>query len=398
MQSFQQYIEEKKTLTRETIDQVFEGYGLRFDSELGYIIGNVLRSDGIEGCSTITTVQKKSGARTSFVYAGRKPRINTYGDSYTQGNQVSDAETWQEYLAGHLGEPIRNFGIGGYGVYQAYRRMIRVESSDHGAQYLIFYPWGEDHLRSLYRCRFLLGCNVEMDLQTGQFIERENPLATAESIYQMTDPHWMVNQLIDDHALALSAYVSGDVSELPRPQISALAEALNSPFDWDADSIHATVRGHYARKLTPLQAQAENLLDRYSLDATEFVLAKVRKFAQANNKELLVVLFDPFKALPQMVEGRPRYEQQIVDYLTREGFKYFDMNQVHLRDFQKYRLSWSDYIKEYIIGELGHYNPRGNHYFAYSIKDSIKNWLTPRPVTYKPIEARLDFQSFLNDA
>ena len=66
-------------------------------------------------------------------YAGRPCRINTYGDSFTQCHQVSDAETWQEYLAGHLGEPIRNFGMGGYGVYQAYRRMVREEQTDQGA-------------------------------------------------------------------------------------------------------------------------------------------------------------------------------------------------------------------------------------------------------------------------
>jgi hypothetical protein len=46
-------------------------------------------------------------------------------------HQVSDNETWQEYLAGHLGEPIRNFGMGGFGVYQAYRRMIREEQTEH---------------------------------------------------------------------------------------------------------------------------------------------------------------------------------------------------------------------------------------------------------------------------
>jgi hypothetical protein len=51
------------------------------------------------------------------MYADKKCRINTYGDSFTQCHQVSDGETWQEYLAAHLGEPVRNFGMGGYGAY-----------------------------------------------------------------------------------------------------------------------------------------------------------------------------------------------------------------------------------------------------------------------------------------
>ena len=37
-----------------------------------------------------------------------------------------------EYLAAHLGEPLRNFGVGGYGVYQAYRRLVREERPPRG--------------------------------------------------------------------------------------------------------------------------------------------------------------------------------------------------------------------------------------------------------------------------
>jgi hypothetical protein len=133
--TFEQYLRQS-ALTREVIDTFLRGPSwAQYDPELGYILGNYLPSDGIDQSATISTVQS-NGARTSFMYAGRKCRINTYGDSFTQCHQVSDGETWQEYLAGHLGEPIRNFGMGGYGVYQAYRRMLREERTDHGAEYL----------------------------------------------------------------------------------------------------------------------------------------------------------------------------------------------------------------------------------------------------------------------
>ena len=76
-----------------------------------------------ERCRSTRTTQAASDARSN---GGDRPcRMNTYGDSFTQCHQVSDGETWQEYLAAHLGEPVRNFGVGGYGVYQAYRRMLR---------------------------------------------------------------------------------------------------------------------------------------------------------------------------------------------------------------------------------------------------------------------------------
>ena len=215
---------------RKSIDRFLQGPSwAQYDPELGYILGNYLPQDGMDNSATISTVQA-NGARTSFMYAGKKCRINTYGDSFTQCHQVSDGETWQEYLAGHLGEPIRNFGMGGYGVYQAYRRMIREERTDHGAEYVIFYIWGDDHIRSLLRCRHAIifrwwnhqggrafhnnfWPNVELDLQTGQFVEKENLLPTRESLYQMTDPQRMVDLLKDDLALQLMAFKLGLIRE-----------------------------------------------------------------------------------------------------------------------------------------------------------------------------------------
>ena len=50
------------------------------------------------------------------------------GDSFTHCDQVSDGETWQEFLASHIREPVKNFGVGGYSVFQAVKRMERVQA------------------------------------------------------------------------------------------------------------------------------------------------------------------------------------------------------------------------------------------------------------------------------
>ena len=39
-----------------------------------------------------------------------------------------------------------------------------------------------------------------------------------------------------------------------------------------------------------------------------------------------------------------------------------------------------EYMDRYFIG---HYKPSGNHFFAYSIKDKIVDWLNPKPITYQ---------------
>ena len=396
--SFEQYLRES-AVSREVIDRFLQGPSwAQYDPELGYILGNYLPSDGMDKSATLSTVQT-NGARTSFVYAGRKCRINTYGDSFTQCHQVSDGETWQEYLAGHLGEPIRNFGMGGYGVYQAFRRMVREERTDHGAEYLIFYIWGDDHIRSLLRCRHAIiyrwwddqggrmfhnnfWPNLELDLQTGRVIEKENLLPTRASLYRMTDPQWMVEHLKDDLALQLFAFKQGLVRDLDRKAIGELAARLDFSMDWGRESA--------------LPSQAGELLDLYSIRATRFVLEKAREFARQNRKKLLVVLFDPYRAMAEMRRSGTRYDQEIVDYLAREKFDYFDMNEVHLRDFKTFNLPYEDYLKQYFIG---HYNPRGNHFFAYSIKDTVVQWLDPKPITYRKTDPQsIDFKGYLPDS
>lgn len=114
--SWEQYLRQS-AVPRAVIDAFIQRpHWATFDPELGYVLHNSLVQAGIDGSRTIETFLP-SGARSRFVYADRKPRINTYGDSFTEGNQVSDGETWQEYLGGHFGEPIGNCGVGNYGVY-----------------------------------------------------------------------------------------------------------------------------------------------------------------------------------------------------------------------------------------------------------------------------------------
>ena len=142
-----------------------------------------------------------------------------------------------------------------------------------------------------------------------------------------------------------------------------------------------------------LRSQVGRLLDRYSLRATRHILDKARAFTRERGKKLLVVLFDPYRAMNEMKKSGNRYDQEVVDHLKGGGFNYFDMNEVHLNDFKDYNLSFEDYRKRYFIG---HYNPRGNHFFAYAIKDTVVDWLEPKPTTYRETEAQsVDFEGYL---
>ena len=125
MVTYEQYL--AKSAVQKGVIDVFlsedDASYAQFDPELGYTVGNALIPDGMDGSLSITTSQA-NGARSSMMYRKLPSRINTYGDSFTQCSQTNDGETWQEYFADHLGEPICNFGVSGFGVYQAYRRLL----------------------------------------------------------------------------------------------------------------------------------------------------------------------------------------------------------------------------------------------------------------------------------
>ena len=399
--SFEEYIRETVP-TRKEIDVFLnEMSWAQFDPDIGYILGNYMPHDGMDGSSTISTIQSK-GARTSFMYKDRPCRINTYGDSFTQCHQVSDGETWQEYLAGHLGEPIRNFGMGGLGVYQAYRRMIREERTDQGAKYIILYIWGDDHIRSLLRCRYMLikgwnqqtnrtegagrmfhgnfWSNVEIDLETGKLEEKENLLPAPQSLYKMTDPDWMYEALRDDLALQMYLYKNNQISKIAVQRLKILSKHLKCPVDFDGDSLRPSVA---------------KLLEKYSFEATKYILIKAKEFVRTNDRKLMVIVFDPYGVTRPLLQGQNRYDQEIVDFLNENDIDYIDMNLVHVEDFRSFGLSINDYFKRYFIG---HYNPAGNHFFAYSIKDRIVGWLDPKPITYQdPSRKMTEFKDYLQD-
>lgn len=400
MKSFKEIVKES-AVPKDVIDiflDLEQPSWAQFDPVVGYTLYKDNPRDGIDGSSTISTAGK-TGARTSHIYNSKPCRINTYGNSFTQCHQVSDGETWQEYLAAHLGEPIRNFGMGGFGVYQAYRRLVQIEKSDLSAENIIFYIWGDDHTRSLMRCRHAatrswlrnkppqmfhgnFWAHVEMDLSSKTLIEKENPLSTPESLYQMTKPEFMYEALKDDLILQLIFADKVNPESLDMDKLNSLAQIL------EVKCLDSSSAERFKETLS-------NLIHAYSFAATKYILKKIVKFCSAMGKKLIVSLLCP-TVTRQLLDGLPRYDQEIVDFLHDEDIDFFDMNVVHINDYKDFNLSVEDYMKRYYIG---HYNPAGNHFFAFSIKDKIVESLDPKPITYSNSDDNkiIDFSGYLPD-
>jgi hypothetical protein len=366
----------------------------RFDGLTGYVPADIVIRDGMDGCSTVNSYDDLGPAATidpSHLpvarhltnYRERACRLNTYGDSFTQCHQVSDGETWQEILAAHLGEPIRNFGVGGYGVYQAFCRMRVIEPASHGTDYVVLNIFDDDHVRNLDAARWfrlarfranmgaglppMLHANpwahLRFDPNAGRFVEKPNLLPTPESLFAMSDRAFVVETFRGDPIVALECLSRG-ISVEDVTALEALAEAIGVPTDLRSGDIATAAR---------------SLFLAYGLQATLTTLDLVRNFLAGQGKHLMVMLSYGSSSVVDALEGRPRFDQVLLDNLTSHGDPVVDGLDAHVRDFAAFTLPAGEYCDRYYNG---HYTPSGNHFFAFAAKDAVVDWLDPTPTTY----------------
>jgi len=328
----------------------------KYDPELGYLHIDRDFKEGIDG-SVCSYRYDRLGARRTIAHADKACRINTYGDSFTSCEQVSDGETWQEVLAAHLGEPIRNYGIGGYSVYLAYLRMKREEKKAPAA-YIIFNIFDDDHYRNLLGWQRLhFGVNrkstnppiphVSVNPEAREFVEHPNPCPTPDALCKLCDLDTTFRMFQDDYLL--NRYVE---REFQREQGNVKVPASN--FD-------------------------DQELTRVALYASMRIVEKIEEFAAKEKRKVLYILsYNPQTVRRRLKEGS-RFDQSFVDFMDRRRLPYVDLLKAHAADYARFTPGIDPYIGRYFIG---HYNPLGNHFCAFAIKQQVVRMLQPPPPAY----------------
>lgn len=362
----------------------------KYEPEFGYSLRNAFIRDGVDGCHTLARYAD-TGQRLQVNFADQPCRINTYGDSFTQGHQVSDGETWQEILAAHFCEPVRNFGVGGFGVYQAYRRLLKIEAGELRADHLIFNIWGDDHLRSIYAWRWLAFPKDVIESMSGlmfhanpwvharldakrNLVDVPNLCPTAESLYQLCDLDFLVDSFQNDEIAHLQfAQRTGIVLDMD------MIESVAVKCDFKELKTHETLA---------IQKTAQALIHKYAIQVGMAIIDRMWEYCQTNSKRLMVVLSYPIGSVWHACNRSPAtdpdntdwHPKEFKDHLRSKGIPLFDSLEAHVAEFDSYKLSAKEYVDRYYIG---HYTPRGNHFFAYAMKDRLLEWLDPTAVSYR---------------
>ncbi len=395
----------KAVMKKEDIDRFLDPRAriwAKYDSELGYLLRNSWMRDGMDGAYTLSRYCE-TGERKIINFADQPCRINTYGNSFTQGHQVSDGETWQEVLAAHFCEPIRNFGIGGHGFYQAYRRMLRQEKTQSAADHLIFNIWGDDHQRSINAWRYLTYVDTwseaasrtmlhgnpwdyaRLDPKTGELVEIDNDFSTPQSLYQLCDEEFVFEKFENDPVVHIMvALHKGNVNK-------DLLRQMASVIDIDL------------QLTTPDQTRDDAwwLYNAYAWRVSMKLIDKLQDYCKKHEKKLMILLSYPEPSVREICEGKDRdsleyldwHPKQFRDYVRSKQIPMIDTLEDHLQEFKTFKLSPKEYTDRYYIG---HYNPKGNHFFAFAIKDRLVQWLNPKPPAYKSDQQTLiRFEGYL---
>ena len=365
--------------TREEIDAFIDprraaNNGWTFDAELGWVHCDAVHENGVDQSRTYYHYEP-DGARRVVNCAGAPCRVHTYGDSFTHCDQVSDGETWQEYLAAHLQEPIRNYGVGGYSVYQAYRRMLSVEKRQP-APFIILNIWADDHFRNLdawrsirsgrhTRCGFPLP-HLQVDVPQDRCEQVENIIRRPEEVHRLCDTQFVCSTFEHDHVLGLMTKTAAD----PGTARKLVGQAQ-------------VVAGNIEQAKLPDPALAQRIAADHTeaaLFATKKVVGWTEQFVQQNASKLFVILSYSRQLMADDLEGRPRFDQGFVDWLRQRPSPVFDMRDAFRRDYAGSKLEIDTYLDRFYNG---HHTPQGNFFTAWSLKEELVKWLEPSPLPYR---------------
>ena len=369
---------------------------LKFHPILGYEMKNYAFHDGSEKTLCDYHYEKRGGHRRVIHGRGQPCRINTYGDSYTQCAQVNDGETWQEILAAHFLEPIRNFGVGGYGVYHAWRRALLTETQkDLAAKYLVLNVWDDDHMRNVdaarwirvaWMCRDLPRgggkksypvhgfpwAHVRFDLKARRWVEKEGFCRKATDLRKLVGKEAYWNVFKDDPVAHL--YTLREGGEAPIAESEQLAEEFG---------VRVNLRNPKTRA-----RDAYRLHLAYGMRSTRFVLGLASKWCRAHGRKLLVLLSYDVPTVRDYLEKGTRFDAEFLPWLKRDGIEHVDFLPKIREDYRGFRLPAMKFLERFYVARagaqvFGHYNSYGNFWFAQALRPHLVEWLEPKPPSYR---------------
>ena len=344
--------------------------GWTYHSKLGWVLKKGTRKDGINGVRTFYNYQENGSRKTLRFAPGKTARIQTFGNSMTHCDQVSDYETWQNYLASQLQEPIENYGIGGYSVYQAYLRYREVQETNPG-EYIILGIHPDDHFRSLDPWRsirfgrtipdgFTLP-HIESDAEKGSCVVRKNICPTEKDVYNLTDFDFLKETFMNNSVFNTVIKTRG-LTILKRNEIPVSTGLALANIDTE---------------------EKKKITERYeknALFASKNIIEWFVRDTKNRGQKFIVMVLPSFSAVTNLLNGKRDWDIPFLEFgKQQKDYSFLDLREAHSENLQNWKLDPKTYHDKYFIG---HYSPAVNHFVAENLLPHVVKMMNPKPAPY----------------
>jgi hypothetical protein len=296
-----------------------------------------------------------AGIRSHKEYAFTPPRgirrISTFGDSYTHCDNVKNNETWQAVLESYdSNREALNFGVGGFGLDQAYLRYLE-KGYKYKSHIVLIGFMSENIYRSVNTYRPFYYAKTGVPLTKPRFVVENDELSLI--------PNPM--QKLQDYKTLLH---SRDVlSEVGINDYYYNRRYASNIFDWSPNVRLAKILVHKVKK--KLHNEDIIINGQYNENAEAFIVIK-KIFDEFHNEvidngsmPIILVFPNKYDVLQYQRQNEKIYSPLLTFFMSR-GYKYIDL---------------MDAFEGAVVKDLfvDHYSPLANMLVAKHIHNYLNN-------------------------
>ena len=299
-----------------------------------------------------------SGARPSPMFPEPGGEcIALYGNSFTYGQEVSDAHAWGNVLSEMLGCRVANYGVGAYGTDQALLRFLSHKNDTSGLVILGIFPF--NILRNVNQNRFFLTGSSPLLLKPRFYLEN-NKLRLID-IPKLTFGEFKRSFEHPSEYYMYETFLDGTTEGPIRysfPYIATLAKYLLS----------VRVRNWLMGRPSWIGFLGDTHRSKALLITTK-ISERFRDEAEKRNKKALVMLFPTFSSMRFYQNSRKSALQPLAIRLKKLGINTLDLHDPLL---QKLRARGYCSLLTNPGACSGHFNVEGNRLVAEIVKSFIE--------------------------
>ena len=286
-------------------------------------------------------------------------RIAAFGDSFTYGSDVKLGENWAKQISAI--DPrieMLNYGIGAYGLDQAYLRYLKVGTAYH--PHVVFIGYMTENLArdvNVYRAFYSRAYSdwpftkPRFRIEKGELVLIPNPLRSVADYRRLRkDEKEVLTELGRNDYHYVGNYAAGPLDFSPTVR---LVKMFAARIQKKRQNPIFTNDGRYNQ-----QSEA------YEITVRIFD-AFYRKVLEDGALPIIVVLPD-LNDLHRSREGKPRRYAALLDYFNSKGYRYIDVMDALEPAQQRYKFS------DLTVRPWGHYSKLGNDIVARHILQTIE--------------------------